>query len=294
MQWRGRRESDNVDDVRGQRMGGRGGGGMVGIGGTGLVVVLLLAWLTGQNPLELLGQIAAQQQGGSATQSQQYDQQPYQESANDREQRQFVSVVLADTEDVWNKTFRDDMGRTYEEPRLVLFSGGVDSGCGFAQAAVGPFYCPADHKVYIDLSFYDELQRRFGAPGDFAQAYVIAHEVGHHVQNLLGISEKVQNAQRRAGRDAANELSVRLELQADCLAGVWAHQTERQKKVLEQGDVEEALGAAAAVGDDSIQKKTQGYVVPESFTHGSAEQRVRWFKRGFQSGSIDSCDTFSG
>ena len=294
MQWRGRRESDNVDDVRGQRMGGRGGGGMVGIGGTGLVVVLLLAWLTGQNPLELLGQIAAQQQGGSATQSQQYDQQPYQESADDREQREFISVVLADTEDVWNKTFRDDMGRTYEEPRLVLFSGGVDSGCGFAQAAVGPFYCPADHKVYIDLSFYDELQRRFGAPGDFAQAYVIAHEVGHHVQNLLGISEKVQNAQRRAGRDAANELSVRLELQADCLAGVWAHQTERQKKVLEQGDVEEALGAAAAVGDDSIQKKTQGYVVPESFTHGSAEQRVRWFKRGFQSGSIDSCDTFSG
>ena len=295
MQWRGRRESDNVDDVRGQRMGGRGGGGMVGIGGTGLVVVLLLAWLTGQNPLDLLGQIAAQQQGGgSASQSQQYDQQPYQESADDREQRQFVSVVLADTEDVWNKTFRDDLGRTYEEPRLVLFSGGVDSGCGFAQAAVGPFYCPADHKVYIDLSFYDELQRRFGAPGDFAQAYVIAHEVGHHVQNLLGISEKVQNAQRRAGRDAANELSVRLELQADCLAGVWAHQTERQKKVLEQGDVEEALGAAAAVGDDSIQKKTQGYVVPESFTHGSAEQRVRWFKRGFQSGSIDSCDTFSG
>ena len=294
MQWRGRRESDNVDDLRGQRMGGRGGGGMVGIGGTGLVVVLLLAWLIGQNPLELLGQIAAQQQGGSATQSQQYDQQPYQESADDREQREFISVVLADTEDVWNKTFRDDMGRTYEEPRLVLFSGGVDSGCGFAQAAVGPFYCPADHKVYIDLSFYDELQRRFGAPGDFAQAYVIAHEVGHHVQNLLGISEKVQNAQRRAGRDAANELSVRLELQADCLAGVWAHQTERQKKVLEQGDVEEALGAAAAVGDDSIQKKTQGYVVPESFTHGSAEQRVRWFKRGFQSGSIDSCDTFSG
>ncbi len=295
MQWRGRRESDNVDDVRGQRMGGRGGGGMVGIGGTGLVVVLLLAWLTGQNPLDLLGQIAAQQQGGgSASQSQQYDQQPYQESADDREQRQFVSVVLADTEDVWNKTFRDDLGRTYEEPRLVLFSGGVDSGCGFAQAAVGPFYCPADHKVYIDLSFYDELQRRFGAPGDFAQAYVIAHEVGHHVQNLLGISEKVQNAQRRAGRDAANELSVRLELQADCLAGVWAHQTERQKKVLEQGDVEEALGAAAAVGDDSIQKKTQGYVVPESFTHGSAEQRVKWFKRGFQSGSIDSCDTFSG
>lgn len=292
MQWRGRRESDNVDDVRGQRTG-RGGGGMVGIGGTGLVVILLLALLTGQNPLDLLGQIASQQQGGVPTQDQR-DDQPYQESGADKEQRQFVSVVLADTEDVWNKTFREDLGRTYEEPRLVLFSDGVNSGCGFAQAAVGPFYCPADHKVYIDLSFYDELQRRFGAPGDFAQAYVIAHEVGHHVQNLLGISEKVQSAQRRAGRDAANELSVRLELQADCLAGVWAHQTERQKQVLERGDVEEALGAAAAVGDDSIQKKTQGYVVPESFTHGSAEQRVKWFKRGFQSGSIDSCDTFSG
>ena len=291
MQWRGRRESDNVDDVRGQRT--RGAGGMVGIGGTGLVLIVVLALLTGQNPLDLLGQIVSQQQGGGPVASQPNGE-PYQESAGDKEQRQFVAVVLGDTEDVWNKTFREDLGRTYEEPRLVLFSGGIDSGCGFAQAAVGPFYCPADHKVYIDLSFYDELQRRFGAPGDFAQAYVIAHEVGHHVQNLLGISEKVQNAQRRAGRDAANELSVRLELQADCLAGVWAHQTERQKKVLESGDVEEALGAAAAVGDDSIQKKTQGYVVPESFTHGSAEQRVRWFKRGFESGSIDSCDTFSG
>jgi predicted metalloprotease len=203
-------------------------------------------------------------------------------------------VVLADTEDVWNQTFRDDLGRSYQEPRLVLFSGGVDSGCGFAQAAVGPFYCPLDQKVYIDLDFYDELQRRFGAPGDFAQAYVIAHEVGHHVQNLLGISGKVHDAQQRAGSGGANELSVRLELQADCLAGVWAHQTQRQKQVLERGDVEEALGAAAAVGDDRIQMKTQGYVVPESFTHGSAAQRVRWFKRGFESGSIDSCDTFSG
>ena len=290
MQWRGRRQSDNVDDVRGQRVSR--GGGVVGIGGTGLVIIVVLALLTGQNPLDLLGQIASQQQGGPV--ASQPNGEPYRESAGDQEQRQFVSVVLADTEDVWNQTFRADLGRTYEEPRLVLFSGGIDSGCGFAQAAVGPFYCPADHKVYIDLSFYDELQRRFGAPGDFAQAYVIAHEVGHHVQNLLGISEKVQNAQRRAGRDAANELSVRLELQADCLAGVWAHQTERQKTVLERGDVEEAIGAAAAVGDDRIQMKTQGYVVPDSFTHGSAEQRVRWFKRGFESGSIDSCDTFSG
>ena len=292
MQWRGRRQSDNVEDMRGQRV--RRGGGMVGIGGTGLVVILLLALLTGQNPLDLLGEIASQQQGaGPVTANQPYDE-PYRASDADREQREFVAVVLADTEDVWQGTFRDDLGRTYQEPRLVLFSGGVESGCGFAQAAVGPFYCPADQKVYIDLDFYDELQRRFGAPGDFAQAYVIAHEVGHHVQNLLGISGKVHAAQQRAGGDAANELSVRLELQADCLAGVWAHQTERQKQVLERGDVEEALGAAAAVGDDRIQMKTQGYVVPESFTHGSAEQRVRWFRRGFESGSVDACDTFSG
>jgi hypothetical protein len=286
MRWRGRRQSGNVDDVRGRRVSR---GGMVGIGGTGLLIVVVLALLTGQDPIELLGQVASQQ-GGPATESAQ----PYEESAGDREQREFVSVVLADTEDVWHGVFRDELGRAYREPRLVLFSGGVESGCGFAQAQVGPFYCPLDQKVYIDLDFYDELQRRFGAPGDFAQAYVIAHEVGHHVQNLLGISGKVQEAQRRAGREAANELSVRLELQADCLAGVWAHQTERQKQVLERGDVEEAMGAAAAVGDDSIQKKTQGYVVPESFTHGSAEQRVRWFRRGFESGSVADCDTFSG
>ncbi|MBM4246592.1 MAG: flagellar biosynthesis protein FlgM [Deltaproteobacteria bacterium] len=293
MQWRGRRQSDNVEDLRGRRVV-RGGGGMVGIGGTGLVVILLLALLTGQNPLDMLGEIASQQQGAGGVSTGEQVDQPYQESGADQAQREFVSVVLADTEDVWNKTFREDLGRAYQEPRLVLFSGGVESGCGFAQAAVGPFYCPADQKVYIDLDFYDELQRRFGAPGDFAQAYVIAHEVGHHVQNLLGISGKVHAAQQRAGRDAANELSVRLELQADCLSGVWAHQTQRQKQVLERGDVEEALGAAAAVGDDSIQKKTQGYVVPESFTHGSAEQRVRWFKRGFESGSVDACDTFTG
>jgi predicted metalloprotease len=286
MQWRGRRQSDNVDDMRGQRISR---GGAVGIGGTGLVIIIVLALLTGQNPLDLLGQVASQQ-GGPAVDAGQ----PYEPSEADREQREFVAVVLGDTEDVWSGVFRSELGREYQEPRLVLFSGGVDSGCGFAQAQVGPFYCPLDQKVYIDLEFYDELQRRFGAPGDFAQAYVIAHEVGHHVQNLLGISGKVQAAQQRAGKEAANELSVRLELQADCLAGVWAHQTERQKQVLERGDLEEAMGAAAAVGDDSIQKKTQGYVVPESFTHGSAEQRVRWFRRGFDSGSVDDCDTFSG
>jgi len=286
MRWRGRRQSDNLEDMRGPRVSR---GGAVGIGGTGLVIIVVLALLTGQNPLDLLGQVTSQQ-GGQTTGTTE----PYRESAGDQEQREFVGVVLGDTEDVWQGVFRDDLGRTYQEPRLVLFSGAIDSGCGFAQAAVGPFYCPLDQKVYIDLQFYDELQRRFGAPGDFAQAYVIAHEVGHHVQNLLGISGKVQAAQQRAGKDAANELSVRLELQADCLAGVWAHQTERQKQVLERGDVEEAMGAAAAVGDDRIQKKTQGYVVPESFTHGSAEQRVGWFRRGFESGSVDDCDTFAG
>jgi uncharacterized protein len=285
MRWRGRRESSNVEDLRGQRVS-RGGVG-VGLGGTGLLLVVVFALLTGQNPLDILGQVATQQGGHETTTDG-----SYQETDANREQRQFVAVVLADTEDVWQGVFRDDLGRTYQDPRLVLFSGAVESGCGFAQAAVGPFYCPPDQKVYIDLEFYDELQRRFGAPGDFAQAYVIAHEVGHHVQNLLGISGKVHDAQQRAGRDAANELSVRLELQADCLAGVWAHQTQQQKQVLEKGDVEEALGAAAAVGDDRIQMKTQGRVVPDSFTHGSAEQRVRWFKRGFESGSVDQCDTF--
>jgi predicted metalloprotease len=288
MLWRGRRESDNVDDMRGQRVSR---GGAVGIGGTGLVIIVLFALATGQNPLTLLGQIASQQQDTASTSS---SGEPYQESASDREQRDFVSVVLADTEDVWHAVFRDQLGREYQEPHLVLFTGAIDSGCGFTQAAVGPFYCPADRKVYIDLAFYDELQRRFGAPGDFAQAYVIAHEVGHHVQNLLGISAKVSEAQRRAGRDAGNELSVRLELQADCLAGVWAHETQRQKQVLERGDLEEALNAAAAVGDDRIQKQTQGYVVPESFTHGSAAQRSSWFRKGFDSGSINACDTFGG
>jgi hypothetical protein len=283
VRWRGRRQSENIEDLRGQRMSR---GGIVGIGGTGLVVLLLLAVLTGQDPLQLLEQVAGPV-GDTTTDE------PYRESPREQERREFVAVVLADTEDVWNAVFEGDVGRPYREPRLVLFSGAVDSGCGFAQAAVGPFYCPRDARVYIDLDFYDELQQRFGAPGDFAQAYVIAHEVGHHVQNLLGISGRVQAEQRGAGPDAANELSVRLELQADCLAGVWANHTERAKQVLERGDVEEALGAAAAVGDDRIQKQTQGYVVPESFTHGSARERVRWFRRGFDAGSLEACDTFA-
>jgi predicted metalloprotease len=209
----------------------------------------------------------------------------------DDELRDFVSVVLADTEDVWNDLFRR-RNANYREPTLVLFSGAVQSACGFAQAAVGPFYCPADQKVYLDLSFFRDLRDRFGAPGDFAQAYVIAHEVAHHVQNLLGISDKVRAAQQRTGQREANQLSVRLELQADCLAGVWANQAQRSRQILEEGDVEEALGAASAIGDDRLQRQSRGYVAPDSFTHGSSAQRVEWFRRGLDSGRVDQCDTF--
>jgi predicted metalloprotease len=217
---------------------------------------------------------------------------PYQESAEEAHLREFVSVVLADTEDTWGEIFAA-AGRTYEQPSLVLFSGAVESACGLAQAAVGPFYCPGDHKLYIDLSFYDDLQNRFGAPGDFAQAYVIAHEVGHHVQTLLGISERNMAARRAASETEANELSVRQELQADCLAGIWAHHANRSRQLLEAGDIEEGLNAASAIGDDRLQRQSQGYVTPESFTHGSSQQRVTWFKRGYESGSPDSCDTFA-
>jgi hypothetical protein len=203
----------------------------------------------------------------------------------------FVSAVLGDTEETWHGLF-GKMGKTYSEPRLVLFSGAVESACGFAQAAMGPFYCPGDHKVYIDLSFYRDLKERFHAPGDFAQAYVIAHEVGHHVQTLVGISQKIQAARQRLGEAEFNKLLVRQELQADCLAGVWAHHAERTRQVLEQGDIEEALQAAASIGDDRLQRQTRGYVTPDSFTHGTSEQRVRWFRRGIESGELSACDTF--
>lgn len=203
----------------------------------------------------------------------------------------FVSIVLADTEDTWRPLFQL-AGASYREPKLVLFSGAVSSACGFAQSAMGPFYCPLDEKVYIDLSFYRDLKERFRAPGDFAQAYVIAHEVGHHVQNLLGVAEKVRHAQQSVGRTEANQLSVRLELQADCLAGVWANHADRARDILEQGDVEEALGAASSIGDDRMQAQTQGHVVPESFTHGSSDQRVHWFRRGLESGELEQCNTF--
>jgi hypothetical protein len=206
---------------------------------------------------------------------------------------QFVSVVLADTEDTWSAIFKQKFGRDYEDPKLVLFTGAVQSACGLAQSAMGPFYCPNDQAVYIDLAFYRELKDRFGAPGDFAQAYVIAHEVGHHVQNLLGTSDKVRAAQERSDKAGANALSVGLELQADCYAGVWGHHAQRARNILEPGDIDEALNAASAIGDDKLQKATRGYVVPESFTHGSSAQRQQWFRRGFESGSLDACDTFS-
>jgi len=212
-------------------------------------------------------------------------------SAADDRLADFVSVVLADTEDTWHSLFQK-MGRTYREPNLVLFSGAVESACGFAQAAMGPFYCPADQKVYIDLSFYKDLKNRHGAPGDFAQAYVIAHEIGHHVQTLLGISEKVHSARRRASQVEGNKLSVMQELQADCFAGIWAHHANRARQILEEGDIEEALNAASAIGDDRLQRRSRGYVMPDSFTHGSSEQRVHWFKQGLESGDVLDCNTF--
>lgn len=224
--------------------------------------------------------------GGQSTTTSRLD------TAEEREMVDFVSVILADTEETWHREF-GNRGLTYREPKLVLFSGSVRSNCGFAEAAMGPFYCPADEKLYIDLSFYEDLKSRHGAPGDFAQAYVIAHEVGHHVQNLLGISTKVRTAQANLSKVEANQLSVKQELQADCFAGVWGHHANTERDMLETGDLEEALAAAAAIGDDRLQKQSTGYVTPDSFTHGSSEQRVQWFKQGFQSGQLDTCDTFN-
>jgi hypothetical protein len=266
-------------------MGGRIGipGGRAGAGGFGLIAIVVVALLLGVDPSQLL-------QGNLGDNPSAYvPQAPT--SAQEEQLKDFVSVVLADTEDTWNEQFRS-FGSTYEDPKLVLFSGAVDSGCGSAQAAMGPFYCPRDRKVYLDLSFFQELADRFGAPGDFAGAYVIAHEVGHHVQNLLGVMDKVDSARGGGSDTGADSLSVRLELQADCFAGVWARNADRARHILEQGDIEEAMQAAAAVGDDRLQRESQGYVVPDSFTHGTSEQRVRWFKRGFDGGRIDGCDTF--
>ena len=278
----GRRRSGNVEDRRGMRPVRTGVG--LSIGG---VLFLLVLSLLGINPLPFLGVATKQPE----VQMQQADQ-PYQESAREAQLRQLTEVVLADTEDAW-KAILPKYGVQYVEPTLVLFSQAVQSGCGMAQSGMGPFYCPLDQKVYVDMSFYDELATRFGAPGDFAQAYVIAHEVGHHVQNLVGTAEQVQRAQQRAGKAEANELSVRMELQADCFAGVWAKNAAQSRQLLEAGDVEEGLRAASAIGDDRIQQQTQGYVVQDAFTHGSSEQRVRWFRRGLEQGTPEACDTFS-
>jgi predicted metalloprotease len=255
-------------------------------GGIGMAVLALVVYLMGGDPTVVLNNAPAPAPVEADKPA------PGQPGGAQDEGAQFVSVVLADTEDTWNAVFKQKYGKDYEEPQLVLFSGGVQSACGMAQSAMGPFYCPSDNRVYIDLAFYRELKERFGAPGDFAQAYVIAHEVGHHVQNQLGLSDRVHAAQQRSDKTTANALSVRLELQADCLAGVWGHHAQRARNVLEQGDLEEALNAAAAIGDDKMQKAARGYVVPESFTHGSSAQRQQWFKRGFDSGTLESCDTF--
>jgi predicted metalloprotease len=281
----GVRESGNVEDRRGI---GLGRGGMAVGGGCGTVILVVLALIFGVDPSQLLDSGVAPQEGPPPAQRQGPQQQPQSTDA----EAQFVRRVLATTEDSWKDIFRRN-GSEYREPTLVLFTNQVQSACGRAGASVGPFYCPADDKVYIDLSFFQELGQRFSAPGDFAQAYVIAHEVGHHVQNLLGTSDRVTQLQRRARSEAqANDLSVRLELQADCYAGVWGFYA-KQRNILDPGDLEEALRAASAIGDDRLQRETQGYAVPDSFTHGSSEQRMRWFRAGFDSGDIRRCDTFS-
>lgn len=281
MRWKTGRRSANVEDRRGRRVAG----GTVFKGGVGTIVLTLaLAYFLGIDPQVLLQ--LQQQVGGQAEVMEDYQPTPHEAELAD-----FVSVVLADTEDTWKEIFRQS-GRSYEEPKLVLFSGAVKSACGMASAAMGPFYCPADRKVYIDLAFFDDLRQRHGAPGDFAQAYVIAHEVGHHVQTLLGISSQVRSAQQGLGKAEANALSVKQELQADCFAGLWGHHADRSRAVLEQGDIEEALNAATAIGDDRLQKQAQGYVVPESFTHGSSRQRVEWFRRGIENGDFERCNTF--
>ena len=279
MRWEHGRRSENIEDRRHLRVSRKGLAG----GGIGAIVLALVAMYFGVDPSVVLNQAgtpAPTQQERAAT-----------FSPEEQRLKEFMSVVLADTEDVWGALFRDS-GQRYAPPTLVLFSGAVESACGFAEAAVGPFYCPADRKLYLDTDFFDDLAQRHDAPGDFAQAYVVAHEVGHHVQTLLGVSEQVHAARQRAREAQGNALQVRMELQADCFAGVWAHHAHKQRQILEPGDTEEALAAAAGVGDDRLQRQARGYVVPDSFTHGSSEQRMRWFKRGLQGGAPGQCDTF--
>lgn len=292
MRWQGNRESDNIEDLR--NGGGPAGpsGGLPGLGGRlglgSIAVALVASYFLGVNPLTVLNLLGGQ---GVPAGTQAHSQRPAQPPAND-EQTRFVRTVLADTEDVWTQLFAAQGGR-YELPKLVLFRGAVDTACGQGEAATGPFYCPGDRKVYIDLDFYDVMRDRLGAPGDFAQAYVIAHEVGHHVQNLLGTSGKVDAMRKRASEVQANALSVKLELQADCYAGVWAHHAQQARQIIEAGDVDEALNAASQIGDDTLQRKASGHVSPETFTHGSSQQRVSWFKRGFETGELAGCNTFA-
>ncbi len=280
MRWQGRRQSDNIEDRRGMRVGR----GVIG-GGIGTVAIVLLAMYLGVDPSVVM-------RGVGTTNVRPTTDEPYAESEQEALWREQVAVTLKDTEDAWGAVFRE-MGGPYREPTLVLFSGGVQSGCGGAESAMGPFYCPADGRVYIDLTFFDELERRLGAGGDFARSYVIAHEVGHHVQNLLGKSRQVHDLQQRVGEVEGNQLSVRLELQADCYAGLWARRIENAASILESGDAQEALNAASAIGDDTLQRNAGRAVVPDSFTHGSSQQRMRWFRRGFDTGSVAACDTFA-
>jgi uncharacterized protein len=289
MKWEGQEQSNNVEDRRGQGGGFGGGGGrrVGGIGIGGIVIAMLAAWIFGINPMTVLGLLG----GGGAPMVQQAPAGPPQRPPAEDKTAAFASVVLRDTERVWTQVFQS-AGANYQAPKLILFRGATNTACGTGQTASGPFYCPGDSNVYIDLEFFDTLSRRLGAPGDFAQAYVLAHEVGHHVQNLMGITGKVDAARARQSAAQANAMSVRLELQADCLAGVWAFHSQQGKGWLEKGDIEEGLNAAAQIGDDKLQRESQGMVRPESFTHGSSQQRVTWFKRGMQGGSVKDCDTF--
>ena len=293
MQWKGRRQSTNVEDRRGQS-GGFGGGSLLSGGGCGLkggigtVVILLIIWALGGNTLQYLGMLGGLDGLGSGSETQQ----TYTPSAADDEQAQFVSVVLAETEDVWTDVFRQ-MGRTYRKPVLVLYDRYTTSGCGTAQSSTGPFYCPQDEKIYVDLSFFRQMDTQFHAGGDFAYAYVLAHEVGHHVQKLLGTLDQVNAVRARSSEKVSNELSVRIELQADFYAGIWAYHTEKFK-ILDEGDIQEALNAAAAVGDDRLQEQAQGYVVPDAFTHGTSQQRYNWFYKGYKTGDMSKGDTFHG
>ena len=283
MRWERGRRSSNVEDRRSSRIP-RGVKG----GGIGILLLALVGMFFGIDPSMVLNIGSSIQENRPASQSSE----SFQPTPEEQKQAEFVAVVLADTEDVWHQVFREN-GGTYQEPTLVLFSGSVQSACGYAQAAMGPFYCPGDRKVYIDLSFYRDLQVKMNSPGDFARAYVVAHEIGHHVQKLLGISDKVHELQQRLSKTDYNKVSVRLELQADCLAGVWTNRADQMRGILEAGDIEEALNAASNIGDDRLQKQARGYITPDSFTHGSSAQRVRWFTQGYKSGDMNSCDTFN-